>query len=248
MRRAQSELAHASRVATLGELSASIAHDVNQPLSAIITNAQACLGFLRSSSPDLDEVRDAIEWIVKDGNRAGEVIGRIRELSRKAEPEVSQIDINGLVEETAALVRGEAFGHKVVVQPELASGLPRIRGDKIQLQQVLINLVMNGIQAMASVADRARVLILRTQRHGDDQILVAVEDVGVGIEPENLGRLFNAFYTTKASGLGIGLSISRSIVEAHGGRVWAAPNAGPGMTFQFTLSADLGKTAAASPD
>ena len=118
----------------------------------------------------------------------------------------------------------------------------------IQLQQVLINLVMNGIQAMASVADRARVLILRTQRHGDDQILVAVEDVGVGIEPENLGRLFNAFYTTKASGLGIGLSISRSIVEAHGGRVWAAPNAGPGMTFQFTLSADLGKTAAASPD
>src|ERR1700741_3121561 len=150
---------------------------------------------------------------------------------------MAQVDINSLVEDVVTLTHREAVGQRAEVRTQLASELPPVRGDRIQLQQVLINLVINGIQAMASVTDRARVLVIRTQRHGDDELLVGVEDAGVGIAPENLARLFSAFYTTKPDGMGMGLSISRSIVEAHGGEVWATPNSGPGMTFQFTLSA-----------
>ena len=173
--------------------------------------------------------------LLSEAQRASQVTRRIRELAKKAEPEMAQVDINGLVEDVVTLAYREAAAQRVAVRMELASELPPVRGDRIQLQQVLINLVINGIQAMASVTDRPRLLVIRTQRRGDDELLVAVEDAGVGIAPENLARLFSAFYTTKPDGMGMGLSISRSIVEAHGGEVWATPNSGPGMTFQFTL-------------
>jgi len=163
------------------------------------------------------------------------VIHRIREFSKRAEPEMLKLDVNEAVDEAATLARHEASRHGAAIRLELASDLPPVRGDRIQLQQVIINLVVNGVQAMATVRDRARLLTVRTRRHEADQVLVAVEDAGVGIEPENTSRLFGAFYTTKPTGLGMGLSICRSIVEAHGGRIWASRNAGPGMTFQFTV-------------
>jgi C4-dicarboxylate-specific signal transduction histidine kinase len=237
LRRAQAELAHATRVATLGEMSASIAHEMNQPLAAIATNGEAAIRWLNREAPEKAQALRSIQLLIDEAHRASQVIGRIRELAKKAESKMSRIDINNLVEEVITLMHGEAVGHRVSLRPKLASGLPPARGDKVQLQQVLINLVMNGIQAMAPVTGRAHVLVIRTQRHSAEQVLVAVEDAGVGIESENLNRLFSAFYTTKPEGMGMGLSISRSIVEAHGGRVWATPNTGPGMTFQFTLSA-----------
>ena len=234
---AQTELAHVTRVTTLGEMSTSIAHEVNQPLAAIVTNGEASLRWLSHQIPDIEEALAAAREIVKSAHRASEVIRRIREFSKKTEPEMMQLDINDIVEEAVTLVRHEGVRHGVAMQLELASGLLPVRGDRIQLQQVIINLVVNGMQAMATVRDRERVLIVHTQRHQSDQVLVAVEDVGVGLEPENADQLFRAFYTTKPDGLGMGLSICRSIIEAHGGRVWASPNAGPGMTFQFTISA-----------
>jgi PAS domain S-box-containing protein len=236
LRRAQAELAHASRVATLGELSASIVHEVNQPLSSIVASGQAAIRWLDRDVPEKERARRAIVRLLSEAERAGQVIRRIRDLAKKAEPEMAQVDINGLVEEVVMLVHREAAGQRAAVRTQPASELPPVRGDRIQLQQVLINLAINGIQAMASVTDRARVLVIRTQRYGDDELLVAVEDAGVGIAPENLPRLFSAFYTTKPDGMGMGLSISRSIVEAHGGRLSATCNSGAGMTFQFTLS------------
>jgi PAS domain S-box-containing protein len=236
LRRSQAELAHAARVTTLGELSASIAHEVNQPLTSIVASGQAAIRWLDRDVPEKEKAHRAIMRLLNEAQRAVQVIGRIRELAKKAEPEMAQVDINSLVEDVVTLVQREAVGQRVAVQTELASELPPVWGDRIQLQQVLINLMINGIQAMASVIDRARVLVIRTQRYGDDELLVAVEDAGIGIAPENLDRLFGAFYTTKPDGMGMGLSISRSIMEAHGGRVWATRNNGPGMTFQFTLS------------
>jgi signal transduction histidine kinase len=165
------------------------------------------------------------------------VIRRIRDYSKKADPAMVRLDINEVVEEALTLVRHESLRHGVAIQLELQAGLPPVRGDRIQLQQVIINLVINGMQAMATLGDRERGLIMRTQRGQSDQVLVAVEDAGVGIEPENADRLFSAFYTTKPEGLGMGLSICRSIIEAHGGHVWASPNPGDGMTFQFTIPA-----------
>jgi PAS domain S-box-containing protein len=233
---AQAELAHVTRVTTLGEMSASIAHEVNQPLAAIVTNAESSLRWLSRQPPEIEEVAAAIGQIVNDAHRASTVIRRIREFSKKANPEMVQLDINEVVEEAVTLVRHEALRHGVAIRLELASGLPPIHGDRIQIQQVIINLVVNGLEAMAAVTSRERILIVRTQRSQSDHVLVAVEDVGVGIEPENANQLFSAFYTTKPDGLGMGLSICRSIIEAHGGQVWASANAGPGMTFQFTLS------------
>jgi PAS domain S-box-containing protein len=234
---AQAELARVARVTTLGEMSASIAHEVNQPLAAIVTNAEAGLRFLRHQVPDLEEARAALQQIVKDANRSSEVIRKIRDFAKKADPEMIQLDLNEVVEEAITLVRHEVLRHGVAMRLDLASGLLPVLGDRIQLQQVIINLVVNGVQAMASTIDRERVLTIRAQQYQSDQVLVAIEDVGVGIEPGDADRLFKAFYTTKAQGLGMGLSICRSIIEAHGGRVWASANAGPGMTFQFTISA-----------
>ncbi len=233
---AQAELAHVARVTALGEMSASIAHEVNQPLTAIVVSGEASLRWLTREVPNIDQALVAIRRIVDDANRASGVVGRIRKLARKADPQVIELDINEVIDETVPLVKRETLSHRVTLQLQLAPGLPSVRGDRIQLQQVIINLVINAVQAMATVTDRARVVIIRTQQHESDQVLVAVEDVGIGMAPESLNRLFRAFYTTKPDGMGMGLSICRSIIEAHGGRVWASPNIGPGMTFQFTIS------------
>lgn len=233
---AQVGLAHASRVATLGEISASIAHEVNQPLAAIVANGQACLRFLRREQPDLDDVRGAVEWIVKDGNRAGEVIRRVRGLLKKSTIEKTQLDISDLINEVAALLRRELAGQLVTLRLELAPAVSPIFADRVQLQQVIINLIMNGVDAMQATADRPRVLIIRTYEDNAGRVEVLVKDNGSGIPAENLGRLFDAFFSTKPGGLGIGLSICRSIIEEHGGRLWALNNRqGPGSTFEFSL-------------
>ena len=235
LRKAQMELAHVTRVTTLGELTASIAHEVNQPLAAVVANAEACLHWLDRATPDLDAVRRSVEWVINDGNRASEVIRRVRALANKTSLEKGPLDINDVIREVIALVQRELIRHLVSLRMELAPALPMIRGDRVQLQQVMINLVMNGIEAMESVTDRPRELVVRSGRDEPDQALISVADCGVGISAENADRLFNAFFTTKASGMGMGLSICRSIVEAHDGRLWATANVPHGATFQFTL-------------
>jgi PAS domain S-box-containing protein len=234
-REAQMALAHANRVATMGELTASIAHEVNQPLAAVVANAEACLRWLDRETPDLAAARRSVEWVIDDGNRASEVIRRVRALANKTDIEKVPLDVDAVVREVVVLVQRELIGHQVSLRMELAPALPMIRGDRVQLQQVIINLVMNGIEAMQSVTDRPRELVIRSRHDGTQQVLVGVTDCGVGISAENADRLFTAFFTTKSSGMGMGLSICRSIVEAHGGRLSACRNEGPGATFQFVL-------------
>jgi PAS domain S-box-containing protein len=235
LREAQTELAHVTRVMTLGELTASIAHEINQPLSGIVTNASACRRWLAGATPNLDEARDAVGRILRDGNRASDVITRIRALVRKADEEKAQLDMNHAIQEVAALAQGEVGRNRVALRMELAADVPPVLGDRVQLQQVILNLVMNGVEAMASVADRPRELLIYSRQHESDKVLVAVRDSGIGIDQQNLEKIFNAFYTSKSQGMGMGLAISRSIVENHGGQLWAIPNDGPGTTFQFTL-------------
>jgi PAS domain S-box-containing protein len=232
---AQTNLAHVVRITTLGELAASISHEVNQPLTAVVNAAAACLRWLDRGTPNLDEARRAVEWITKEANRASEVIRRVRALANKTSIEKVPLDINDLVREVIALVQRELISHQVSLRTEFALALPTILGDRVQLQQVIINLVMNGIEAMQSVTDRPRELVIRSRQDETQQVLVSVTDCGVGISAENADRLFNAFFTTKASGMGMGLSICRSIIEAHGGRMSASGNKGPGATFQFAL-------------
>jgi C4-dicarboxylate-specific signal transduction histidine kinase len=235
LQKAQAELAHVTRVMTLGELTASIAHEVNQPLAAVLTNAQACLRWLALETPRPDEARAAVERIVRDSNRASDVIQRIRALAKKSEPQMVALDINDVIREAVSLEQREMLSQRVSLRTELASALPPVVGDRVQLQQVVINLVMNAAEAMAPVTDRPRDILIRSQRDDANEVVVAVRDSGMGIDSENADRLFNAFFTTKASGMGMGLSISRSIIVAHGGRLWASPNADHGATFQFTL-------------
>jgi C4-dicarboxylate-specific signal transduction histidine kinase len=235
LRKAQAELAHVTRVTTLGELTASIAHEVNQPLAAVLANAEACLRWLNRETPDLDGARRSVEWVIDDGNRAIEVIRRVRALAKKTDIEKVPLDVNEVVREVFALVRGELISHQVSVRTEFAPALPMILGDRVQLQQVIINLVMNGIEAMQSVMDRPRELVIRSSQDETEQVLVSVTDCGVGISSENADRLFSAFFTTKASGMGMGLSICRSIMEALGGRLWATANIPHGATFHLTL-------------
>jgi C4-dicarboxylate-specific signal transduction histidine kinase len=234
-RDAQAELAHVTRVTTLGELTASIAHEVNQPLAAVVANAEACLRWLRRGTPDMDAACRSVEWIIDDGNRASEVIRRVRALASKTSFEKMPLDVNDVVRETIPLVQRELITNQILLRMELAPALPMILGDRVQLQQVIINLLMNGIEAMQSVTDRPRELVIRSRQDEKQQVLVSVTDCGVGISAENADRLFNAFFTTKPSGMGMGLSICRSIVEAHGGRLSTCGNEGPGVTFQFVL-------------
>jgi PAS domain S-box-containing protein len=235
LRKAQAELAHVTRVTTLGELTASIAHEVNQPLAAVIANAEACLRWLDRETPDLAAVRRSAEWVINDGIRASEVVRRVRALANKADIEKVPLDVNDVVREVIVLVQRELSNHRVSLRTELAPALPTVLGDRVQLQQVIINLVMNGIEAMQPVTDRLRELVIRSGQDDTRHVRVSVTDCGIGISTENANRLFNAFFTTKSSGLGMGLSICRSIVEAHGGRMSTCPNEGPGATFQFIL-------------
>jgi PAS domain S-box-containing protein len=232
---AQMELAHVTRITTLGELTASIAHEVNQPLAAVVANAEACLSWLRRGTPDVDAACLSVEWIIDDGNRASEVIRRVRTLAKKTSLEKVPLDVNDVVRETIPLVRRELISHQVSLRMDLAAAVPKTLGDRVQLQQVIINLVMNGIEAMQSVTDRPRELVVRSGQDEAGQALISVADCGVGIAAENVDRLFNAFFTTKSGGMGMGLSICRSIIEAHGGRLWATANLPQGATFQFTL-------------
>jgi PAS domain S-box-containing protein len=234
-REAQAELAHVTRVTTLGELTASIAHEVNQPLAGVLANAEACLLWLDRETPDLDGVRRSVEWIIKDGNRAGEVIRRVRGLLKKSDTQKAPLDVNDIVNDAVAFVQGELRNHKVALRLDLASGLPAVRVDRVQLQQVIINFVINGIEAMQTITDRPSELSIRTHQDEAHQVMVTVKDCGVGISPADADRLFNAFFTTKSNGMGMGLSICRSIIEAHGGHAWAEPNLPHGAAFHFTV-------------
>lgn len=235
LQKAQTELAHVTRVTMLGEMTASISHEVNQPLAAVVNAASACLRWLDGATPNLDEARRAAEWIIKEGNRAAEVIRRVRNLAKNAEPQKELLDINGIIDEVIALVQRELTMRQVRWKVELAPALPVVLADRVQLQQVIINLIMNGVEAMQPIVGQAHELIIRSYQDEARKIAVDVADSGVGISEDSADKLFNAFFTTKSGGMGMGLSICRSIIEAHGGRLAAANNAGPGARFQFTL-------------
>jgi PAS domain S-box-containing protein len=233
--KARSELARVARVTTLGALTASIAHEVNQPLSGIITNASTCLRMLASDPPNVDGARETARRTIRDGNRASDVIKRLRALFTKKDATTESVDLNEATREVIALLRSELQRNRVVLQTELADDLPTVTGDRIQLQQVILNLLLNASEAMSGVDDRPRSLVTRTGRDEGDRVFLSVRDAGVGIEPQGAERLFDAFYTTKSGGMGIGLSVSRSIVESHHGKLWATPNDTPGTTFTFSI-------------
>jgi PAS domain S-box-containing protein len=234
LRQAQADLAHANRVTTMGELAASVAHEVSQPIAASLTNAKTCLRWLAGDTPNFEEAREAAKRIVQDQTRAGEIISRIRLLFKKTAPQRELVDINEVIREMIVLLRGETARYLISLQTQLAEDLPRVMGDRVQLQQVLMNLTMNGIDAMADL-DVTRELVIRSQRVKDGQLMVSVSDTGVGLPPERAHHIFDAFFTTKPHGTGMGLRISRSIVESHGGRLWAAENMPRGASFHFTL-------------
>jgi len=231
---AQADLAHVSRVTTMGELTASLAHEVKQPIAAAITNAKTCLRWLAGDTPNLEEARAAAMRIVKDQTRAAEIISRIRLLFKKGTPQRELVDLNEVIREMIVLLRSEATRYSISVRPELAEDLRQVRGDRVQLQQVLMNLMINGIDAMRDV-DGARELIVKSQTAESDELLVSVSDTGVGLPRYQADQIFNAFFTTKPHGTGMGLRISRSIIESHGGRLWAADNSLHGASFYFTL-------------
>ena len=234
LRQAQADLARVSRVTTMGELTASVAHEVNQPIAAAVTNANACLRWLAGDIANLEEARAAATRIVRDGTRAAEIISRIRLLFKKGTPQRELVDVNEVIRETIALLRSEATRYSISVRTEPAANLPQIMGDRVQLQQVLMNLIMNSIEAMKDV-DGTRELVIESQQGENEEVLVSVSDTGVGLPPHQADQIFNAFFSTKPHGTGMGLSISRSIVESHGGRLWAAGNSPRGARFCLTL-------------
>ena len=238
-RETQMQLAHANRVATMGQLTASIAHEVNQPVAATVANAQAGLRWLGAEPPNLDEARQAFGRIVRDGDRAGAVVGRIRSLIKKSPPIDELVDINAAIRDVIELTRSEAMKSGILVQTELTESLPLVQGDRVELQQVILNLVLNALEAMSGMSEGLQELLITTGKTETGDALVAVHDSGPGLEPVALENLFKAFHTTKPNGLGLGLSICRSIIEAHGGRLWAKANAPRGAVFQFTLPARL---------
>lgn len=233
--KARSELAKVARITSLGVLTASIAHEVNQPLSGIITNASTCLRMLSAEPPNIDGARETARRTIRDGNRASDVVTRLRTLYSKKDISPEPMDLNDATREVISLSLAELQGHRVILRSELADDLPLINGDRIQLQQVILNLLRNGCDAMNTVDDRPRELRIRTWRGEEGQVCLSVQDAGIGFAPEDEDKLFDAFYTTKNDGMGIGLSISRSIIEAHRGRLWATANHGPGSVFSFTI-------------
>ena len=235
LRRAQAELAHVSRVATLGLLTASIAHEVTQPLACARNNARAALNFLDKQPPDLDGVREALGCIVGDTDRAGNIIDRIRDHIKKAPPQNHRFDLNETINDAIEITRSTIDGHKVSLHTHFAEELPTVQGDRVQLQQVLLNVVLNAVEAMDAIEAEARELSISAEQTETKGALVTVRDSGPGIESENLERVFEAFYTTKRKGMGMGLAICRSIIEAHGGRLWAEANKTRGAVFRFTL-------------
>jgi len=238
LHQAHTDLAHVNRVTTMGELTASLAHEVNQPISAAVTNANTCLRWLTRDHPDVEEARAAAMRIVNDGRRAAEIINRVRLLFKKGTQEHELVDVNEIIREISVLLHGEATRHFVLVRTDLAADLPQVMGDRVQLQQVLMNLIMNSIDAMKDV-DGTRELTIKSQRAENEHLLITVSDTGVGLPPQQADQIFNAFFTTKLHGTGMGLRISRSIVESHGGRLWADGNSPRGASFHFTLPTKL---------
>ena len=235
LRKVQAELAHVTRVTTLGELTASIAHEVNQPLTGIVMGGNARLRWLASDSLNLEEAREAIRRVVRDGKRAGEVIARIRRLFKNDEPIKERLDLNEVIQEVIVLTRNELQRNSIALQLHLSAGLPSVMGDRVQIQQVLMNLILNAIEAMETIEGGSRELGIRTAGMDGDQVCVEVQDSGVGVDPKEADRIFETFRTTKPGGMGIGLSIYRSIVENHGGRLQVVAHDCPGATLQFTL-------------
>jgi C4-dicarboxylate-specific signal transduction histidine kinase len=233
--RAQSEIARIARITTMGEFVASIAHELNQPLGSIVTSGDACLRWLAARPPDLDEARQAVAAIIRDGTRASSVLVRIRELLSRGERQRERLDINDVIRQVVALSEGELRRNEIALQTEMSEDLLPVVADRVLLQQVVLNLIINAVEAMRVVSDRARVLRIRTQELASANIVVLVQDSGVRLSPEHSDRMFEAFYTTKPEGIGMGLTISRSIIETHGGRLWAVANDGPGSTLCFAL-------------
>jgi len=244
LRQAQSQLAHINRVTTMGELAASIAHEIKQPISAAHTNAKTCLRWLGRDQPDIEEAREAVSRIVQDVTRASEIIGRIRVLFKKEEPQREWVDLNEVIREMISLLRSEAGRRAISIHTELAPELPHVRADRVQLQQVFMNLMLNGVEAI-SEGNVTGDLTIRAQRNSDDQVLISVTDSGIGLPPDRADKVFDPFFTTKLQGTGMGLSISRSIIESHGGRLWATGNSDRGATFQFTLPIEHASSATA---
>lgn len=235
LRELEAELTHMNRVSMMGEMTASIAHEINQPLSGVVTNGSACLRWLEGDSPNLGEAREAATRIVRDGKRAGEVIARIRRLATRADVLKEKLTLNETILEVLAIIEDETKKKRVSIQTQIDNNLSPVFADRVQLQQVVLNLVMNAVEAMNAVDERARELVIRASNIDADRVMVAVQDVGVGLDSETMARIFDPFYTTKSGGMGMGLAISRSIVRSHGGQLWAAPNQGPGTTFFFDL-------------
>jgi len=239
LREAQSALAHVNRITRMGQLAASISHEVTQPITAGITNVEAALHWLGSQPPKVEEAREALELAVKEGERAINIVSGIRALIKKAPLRKSAFEINEALREIIGLTHGEVVKNNVSVRTQLAEALSPIQGDRVQVQQVILNLLINAVEAMSSGGEGSRELLIATGKDPSGGVLVTVRDSGPGLSPESLDRLFNAFYTTKPSGMGMGLSICRSIIDGHGGRIWASRDVGPGATFQFTLPSAL---------
>jgi signal transduction histidine kinase len=235
LRQLEADLAHINRVSIMGELAASVAHEVNQPLAGVVSNASASLRWLTREVPNLEEARESLHRIVRDGKRAGEVIFRIRALTRRAEMPREKLDLNETMREVLALVGDESKGKSVIIRTRFADDLSPVAGDRVQLQQVVLNLVMNAIEAMSSIGERPRELVITTRNIDTDHVQATVEDSGIGLDANTRDKIFDSFYTTKPGGMGMGLSISRSILQSHGGRLWATAKDGPGTSFHFTL-------------
>jgi signal transduction histidine kinase len=238
LRQAQADLAHINRVTTMGELTASLAHEIKQPIAAAVTDARTCLRWLGRDDPNVSEARETASRVVTDVTRAADIISRISLLFKKGVLQHELVDVNELIREMIVLLRSEAARYSISIHSSLADDLPQIMADRVQLQQVFMNLMLNGIEAMKDMGTAGE-LIIRSQRDDNGHLLISVGDTGAGLQPEQVEQVFNAFYTTKAQGTGMGLSISRSIIESHGGRLWASPNPGRGATFQFTLPIEV---------